>query len=64
MMTYVFTGAELRAWRETHGLSVVQLAELAGVSDQTIRKFENGKQIRATTRGLLWEVINRLDITF
>lgn len=35
--------AAARAWRQAHGLSVVQMAELSGYSVQSIYNFEIGR---------------------
>jgi len=38
------TGEELRAWRIKHDLSQAELAELLGVGQNTISRWEQGKR--------------------
>ena len=36
------TGADLRAWRERHGMTQVQLAAAIGVPQATVSRWESG----------------------
>ena len=48
---------ELRALREFHGMTQVQLADKAGVSVTTIRKLERGERVKLDVLELIAEAL-------
>ena len=48
---------ELRALREFHGMTQVQLADKAGVSVTTIRKLERGEMVKLDVLELIAEAL-------
>ena len=48
---------ELRALREFHGMTQVQLADKAGVSVTTIRKMERGERVKLDVLELIAEAL-------
>ena len=59
-MTYLMAvGAEIRRRREALGLTQVQLARLAGVTQPTISVIEGGKDTRLSTVGRLQEALSK-----
>ena len=48
---------ELRALREFHGITQVQLADKAGVSANTIRKMERGERVKLDGLELIAEAL-------
>ena len=48
---------ELRALREFHGITQVQLADKAGVSVTTIRKMERGERVKLDVLELIAEAL-------
>jgi hypothetical protein len=52
------TGASFREWRTRLGLSVEELSARSGVSAGTVRGFENGRDVLAKVRTMIWEALN------
>lgn len=50
---------ELRALREFHGMTQVQLADKAGVSVTTIRKLERGERVKLDVLELIAEALGK-----
>lgn len=50
---------ELRALREFHGMTQVQLADKAGVSVTTIRKLERGERVMLDVLELIAEALGK-----
>lgn len=50
---------ELRALREFHGITQVQLADKAGVSVTTLRKMERGERVKWDVLELIAEVLGK-----
>ena len=48
---------ELRALREFHGMTQLQLADKAGVSVTTIRKLERGERVKLDVLELIAEAL-------
>ena len=52
----------LRAMRESRGLSFEQLSDLTGVSKSMLRQIENGKS--SPTISTIWKIANGLRVSF
>lgn len=52
LMAYRVFGEQLREWREHAGLSQVELADVLGVTQQTVSDWERGKARPAGSRAL------------
>nr|DAW32967.1 MAG TPA: helix-turn-helix domain protein [Caudoviricetes sp.] len=50
---------ELRALRELHHMTQVQLADKAGVSVTTIRKMERGERVKVDVLELIAEALGK-----
>jgi len=60
----MITRLQMRMARAALGWGVRDLAEAAGVSPNTVSRFENGAGARADTLGHLQEVLERAGVAF
>ena len=60
----MITRLQIRMARAALGWGVRDLANAAGVSPNTVSRFENGRDARADTLGHLQEVLERAGVVF
>lgn len=60
----MITRLQLRMARTALGWGVRDLANRAGVSPNTVSRFENGASARADTLGLLQEILEEAGVVF